>query len=365
MLKRIISKEDEILTEIIKLSEIVSESGNEILRSRYLQSLMIRYGITNAIIDAAGNCVGKIEGKETKKALVLSAHIDTLYPNTKVKLTLKNIIGEGVGDNSLGVYVIAFLASLLKNKDLNCNVYFVGTTEGETSLNGISYFLDNIEEEVVGLINVEGLGLGRINTTAVSLIRLNLEFKGEGGHLWKDFGKNSPVYGLARFINKIREEEVGENVVFNVGEIKSGIFYNLIPRKAELKMEIRGLDIEEVKEVTEIMKQIARGISEEEHLNLKVKEEYLREGAKLNESVLEEIFVDVNKELGIRTRRASAHTEILIPLQRGIDAITVGVAKGGNRYEVGEYIDIKSIYSGIKQIYDAVLKFNERLGAED
>ena len=57
-------------------------------------------------VDKSGNVLGCLPGRGQKKPLVVSAHLDTVFPfdtDLQVRREEDKIFGPGIGDNSLGL----------------------------------------------------------------------------------------------------------------------------------------------------------------------------------------------------------------------------------------------------------------------
>ena len=69
-------------------------------------SLFVKEGLQDVSSDSVDNVFGRMAGKGKKQPLIISAHLDTVFPrNTSLHSTREEdrIYGPGIGDNSLGV----------------------------------------------------------------------------------------------------------------------------------------------------------------------------------------------------------------------------------------------------------------------
>ncbi|BDU50967.1 peptidase dimerization domain-containing protein [Haliovirga abyssi] len=353
-------KENTIIQNIIDLSKLKNEKVNEIEKAVFLQKLLYSYGIENVKIDVAGNVVAKIIGENQDEAIVISTNLDSVKDVGKIKLTGKELIGVGVGDNLLGVISLAILGEYLSKEKLKHTIYLVGTVNGNSDFSGMKFLLEKeISESIKGVININGLWLGRIHSTTVGLKRSKILFKGIRKHIWRNVVSSSVVDALGNFILKIKNEDFGENSVVNIAGIETGIHYNTVPENLEIKIEIRSNSEEEFQAALNIVKSIILGVGQEENIKVKIKDEVFRKIQKVEENNIEKIFIDVAKERKINIYTGPTNSEIAIPLEKGIEAVTVGIANGGKRYSKNEYIEINSIYTGIEYIFNSIIKYDK------
>lgn len=353
-------KENIIIQNIIDLSKIQPDSENEIKKAIFLQHLLYNYGIENVKIDVAGNVVAKIIGEDNEKAIVISTNLDSVKEVEKIKLTGKELIGIGIGDNLLGIVSLAILAEYLSKEKLKHTVYLVGTVNGNTTFSGMKFLLEKeISESIKGVININGLWLGRVHSTTVGLKRSKILFKGIRKHIWRNVVNSSVIDSLGNFIMKIKNEDFGENTVVNISGVETGIYYNIVPENLEIKIEVRSNNEKEFESALNIIESIVLGVGEEENIKVKIKDKIFRKMQKVDDNLLEKVFLDVAKEKNINIYTGPTNSEIAIPLEKGIEAVTVGVANGGKRYTKNEYIEINSIYTGIEYIFNSIIEYDK------
>src|SRR5215212_1778768 len=70
----------EITDEHARICSIPAPPFGERERAEYLAEKFRQYGLSNARLDAEGNCVALREGASLKPLLVVSAHLDTVFP---------------------------------------------------------------------------------------------------------------------------------------------------------------------------------------------------------------------------------------------------------------------------------------------
>src|SRR5437763_11987449 len=70
----------EITEEHIRLCAIPASPFGERARAEYLATRFRQHGLTEIEIDAEGNCVALRRGRALRPLVVVSAHLDTVFP---------------------------------------------------------------------------------------------------------------------------------------------------------------------------------------------------------------------------------------------------------------------------------------------
>ena len=91
------------------LTEIEAPPFKEQKRAEAFLARLQALGLTNAAIDAEGNVVGIRKGTGNGPKLVISAHLDTVFPSgtdVKVKERDGKLYAPGISDNTRGLAVL-------------------------------------------------------------------------------------------------------------------------------------------------------------------------------------------------------------------------------------------------------------------
>src|SRR5215217_3760562 len=100
----------------VEVAQIAAPTNDEHERSRFVSASLSQTGHASVTVDEIGDVVTRIPGKDRSRAVLLAAHLDTVFPRgTPVEIIRSNgrISGPGIGDNSLGVAsVMSILESL-------------------------------------------------------------------------------------------------------------------------------------------------------------------------------------------------------------------------------------------------------------
>ncbi|MGB5035051.1 MAG: peptidase M20, partial [Blastocatellia bacterium] len=71
---------DALTSEHIELSEIEAPPFGEALRAERVRDLLRNAGLDDVTVDEVGNVIGTRAGQTSESAIVLSAHLDTVFP---------------------------------------------------------------------------------------------------------------------------------------------------------------------------------------------------------------------------------------------------------------------------------------------
>ena len=115
-------------------------------RAAWFCARFAELGLARARVDGIGNAVAEISVAEDGPVVLLSAHLDTVFP-TGTDCTPREdeskILGPGACDNGAGLAALLGLAAALKNAEIlpGCTILFAANVgeEGEGDLRGMRY----------------------------------------------------------------------------------------------------------------------------------------------------------------------------------------------------------------------------------
>ncbi|MEG2154961.1 MAG: M20/M25/M40 family metallo-hydrolase [Burkholderiaceae bacterium] len=243
------------LADQIALSEIESPPFHEDVRAADFARRLRELGLTDVRIDTEGNVIGVRPGTGGGPRLVLAAHLDTVFPagtDVKVRQEGQRYFGPGISDNARGLAVLLQIVRTLTEQDIKTtgDLWFVGTVgeEGNGDLRGCKALFAN-NPTIDGFIAVDGVAVTRILANATGSRRYRVRYEGPGGHSYNAFGLPSATHALGRAIAAISEVPVPDEprTTFTVGTVKGGTTVNAIAANAELELDMRSNDGEELK----------------------------------------------------------------------------------------------------------------------
>jgi acetylornithine deacetylase/succinyl-diaminopimelate desuccinylase-like protein len=242
------------LAEQKRITEIPAPPYKEQVRAAYYLKRFQELGFKDAAIDTEGNVIALRKGSGGGPKLVVSAHLDTVFPEgTDVTVKEKDgaILAPGIGDDSRG---LAALLSLIQAMNANQiatvgDVLFVGTVGEEElgNLRGVkALFRDHAD--IDGFISIDGLGITRIVNQATGSHRYEMTFRGPGGHSFQEFGLPSAIHAMGRAIAKISDLQPPKEpkTTFTVGTVVGGTSVNAIAAEARMAVDMRSDSTEEL-----------------------------------------------------------------------------------------------------------------------
>lgn len=243
--------EPETIADQIRLCEIPAPPFGERARAEAYADAFRRAGLANVRIDAAGNVLGERGGRSGRPHVVMSAHLDTVFPaDVPVRVTRQGtwLHGPGIGDDCRGLAVLLAVARALNAASVQTagTVTFVGTVgeEGLGDLRGVkALFANTLKDRVDRFVSVDGDGFG-VTHVGVGSLRYRVTFRGPGGHSYDDFGRASPIAALGLAVAGISAVQVpaSPRTTFSVGRVGGGTSINAIAGEAWMEIDMRSVD---------------------------------------------------------------------------------------------------------------------------
>ena len=353
----------------VRLTEIPAPPFQEAQRAAALKELLLASGLT-VQLDAMGNVIGELRGANEKEVVVLSAHLDTVFPagtDVKVRREGNRLFAPGISDNGTGLAALTAIARALHENQIKPQrtILFVADVgeEGEGNLRGMRALVDAFHGRLKAAIVLDGAGTDHVTTIALASRRLEVVIKGPGGHSWSDFGMPNPinalVRGSVRFINT--KVPASPRTTFNLGQIEGGTSVNSIPYEARLKVDVRSESEDELARLESALRDcMAAGVRDEMESSrdrsrgrLEWRVELLgsRPGGELAaDSPLLSSLRAADAMVDNESRIERSSTDANIPLSQGIDAISIGAGgNGGGAHSLQEWYDPAGRELGLKR----------------
>jgi tripeptide aminopeptidase len=372
--QRALSVIDQTLEEItrnqIEICSIPAPPFGERDRAEYFLRRFTELNL-NSFIDMEGNAIGIRAGKDSSKAIVISAHLDTVFPaGTNFNVTVKEgrLFGPGVADDGCGLAGLLGILNAIDQSliETDLSILFTGTVgeEGEGNLRGVRHLFTDGEwaKKIVSFISLDGPCVDRITNGALGSKRYRAIFRGQGGHSWGDFGRPNPVHAAARAINSLVSfiPPVSPRTTYNVGRIEGGSGVNVIPSEAIVDVDLRSESPEEltrlddyflrtVRDAVEAENRVSRSSTSTLSLNLKLIGD--RPSGETPESAsLVRSAISSSRYFSINPRLECSSTDSNIPISMGIAAITLGAGgRSANSHTLDEWYDPRGREVGLKR----------------
>ena len=343
----------------VRITEIPAPPFQESQRAAAVKALLASAGL-DVQIDKTGNVIGELRGASEKEIVVLSAHLDTVFPpSTEVKVRHEGdrLLAPGISDNGTGLAALIAIARACQEVRIKPRrtILFVADVgeEGEGNLRGMRALIDAYKSRVKSVIVLDGSGTDHVTTKALASRRLEAAITGPGGHSWSDFGMPNPINALVRASVRFINTKVppAPRTTFNIGQIEGGTSVNSIPYEAKIKVDIRSESEDELAKLEAALREcIAAGVRDEMEssrdrskgkLEWKVNLLGSRPGGELppNSALLAALRA-ADEFVRNQSRVERSSTDANVPLSHGIDAISIGAGgTGGGAHSLQEWYE--------------------------
>ena len=236
------------LGQQVSLCEIPAPPFKEAARGVAFRERLISIGVQNVRIDREGNVIGEIRGTRPGPTVLLSGHLDTVFPegtNVTVKREGTKMIAPGISDDCRGLAVVLATARqiIAAKVPIAGRLLIVGSVgeEGPGNLRGVrAIFNSPLKDSINTFISIDGTGYS-ITNGGVGSDRYRVTYYGPGGHSYGAFGMPNPIHAMGRAIARIADLQATSEpkVTFNVGVVSGGTSVNSISDKGVMDIDLR------------------------------------------------------------------------------------------------------------------------------
>ena len=318
----------------------------EAARAAWFYQRFIELGLEGAHVDAEGNALAQIRGVNEGPIVLLSAHLDTVFPPGTVCVPKEDegrILCPGACDNGAGLAALLGIAAAVKDalRDsdvaLPCTVLFAANVgeEGEGDLRGMRKIFAadaDYAGRIRAAIALEGSGEATVVDRALGSRRLRITVNGPGGHSWADAGRPNPIMALAAALVAIGNLRLPTRprTTLNVGTIRGGTSVNSIPESVAADLDLRSVSAMEL-DRTELM--VLHALETEMRIaGLDLHVERIGDraaGGLAASSALYGSLRAVDRHLNLGTDTRIGSTDANLPLSLGIQALAIGAGGTG------------------------------------
>jgi len=177
-----------------------------------------------------------------------------------------------------------------------------------------------------------------------------------GGHSYGAFGNPNAIAYLAKLIGVLDAQPVptmeGRKTTYNFGTISGGTSVNTIAQNAEMLYEYRSDEFAHLAQMREQLKKaVAECECDKAHYELEIVGERpcgVDVDPAAEEALLARCHAAVETVTGKAPGRRASSTDANIPFSLGVPAVTFGLYIGKGAHTREEWIEIDSIYTGLK-----------------
>lgn len=360
--------EPSTIEQEIRICEIPAPPFHESARGREMEQLFTKAGLRDVHIDKAGNVIGTRPGRSEHPHLVISAHLDTVFPEgTNVTVSREGTLlkGPGIGDDCRGLALLLAIIQALDRAKMETpgTITFVADVgeEGLGDLRGMKMlFSDSMKGQIDKFVSIDGTGYG-IVTVGVGSNRYRVTFSGPGGHSYGAFGMANPIHAMGRAIAKIADFEVPSDpkTTFNVGRVGGGTSVNAIASEAWMEVDLRSSDVRSLNRVDAKFHAAVRAAVEEENrrwnnrgkVSVSIELVGARPAGETSvDSPIVQTALKVSRALGIEDDLRESSTDANVPMNLHIPAITIGGGgRGAGAHSPEESFDTKDSWLGAQR----------------
>ncbi len=355
-----------LLANLVMIAEIPAPTFHEERRVEFLQSRFTDSGLQNVSTDEMGNALGILRGTDENRNILAVAHIDTVFPASvdhTIALHPDFVVGPGVGDNALGLAVVATLPTLLDLLDLqlSSNVILMGSSRslGRGDLEGLRFFLANAELPIAAGISIEGFSLGRLSHHSIGMLRGEIHCQVPEEYDWTRFGAVGAIVTMNEVINRLLEIPLPRRprTAIVLGSIEGGqAQHNSIAVQSLLRFEIRTESHEVSREVQQRMEDICSEVSSQTGAEVTLDIFARRDPGGIPFShPLAGCARRIMRALAIPPRQSPSTSELSAFIDRKVPAITIGITNGEHQNQPNELVLIEPIFTGLAQLLGILL----------
>ena len=363
------ARTDELRTidDQIRICEVEAPPFQEAKRAEMYAGLLRETGLKNVRIDAEGNVIAERPGAAARPNVVLSAHLDTVFPrgtNVKVRRDGYVLRGAGIGDDCRGLADDLAVARALNKAGVSTpgTITFVATVgeEGLGDLRGVKrLFNETLKDRIDRFLSIDGEGLG-VTHIAIGSARFRVTFKGPGGHSFGSFGVVNPIHALGRAMARISDFQVPSSprTTFNIGRVGGGTSINAISGDAWMEVDLRSGDMVSLRALEKQFRQaVADAVAQENArwnssaLTANIEVVGMRPAGRLPSSApIVQTAISVSKALNLPISFSEGSTDANLPLSLGIPALTIDAGgRGSGAHTDNETYDATDAWKGTQR----------------
>ena len=348
----------------IRIQQIPAPTFEEQARARFVEQLFHQEGLQDVETDSLHNVYARFPGADPDRPpLIVTAHLDTVFPQeTPLDITRvgNQIFGPGIGDNSFAVAGLLALVWLLREQAVNLpgDLWLVANVgeEGLGDLNGMKAVVERFGTQPVAYLVLEGTALGQVYHRALRVRRYRIHFSTAGGHSWAHFGRPSAIHEIARFVTRLSDIPFPDSprTTFNVGIIEGGASINTIAPNASIELDLRS---ESHALLNEIISAVENILDEFRSDLLDVRMEIIGDrpnGSLPPDHPITRLAMRSLEALGIEPHLHIGSTDANVPLSMGLQALCIGITRGGGAHSSQEFILTEPVPAGLQHLMDMV-----------
>jgi tripeptide aminopeptidase len=358
------------LADQIEISGISAPTFQEHARGAYFKTCLEQLGLEDIHTNEIGNVSGVRRGRGNGPKLMVSAHLDTVFPegtDLKVREVNGRYIGPGIADDSRGLATLLSLARAFRETGIETEGDLVFcSTVGEEGLGGFRGAKAVFQEghDLDGFITIEPGQPTRTTYMAMGARRYSITYKGPGGHANSAFGTPSATHALGRAIAQISDVKppASPRTTFTVAVISGGTAVNAIASEATMSIDMRSSSNEELAKLEMRFIAIFHEAAEAENKRWNKSDDIKLEitmlnsrpaGAQSPNDPIVQAALASAEAIGFTPLLSGpGNTDANVPITLGIPALALGGGgDNGRAHTLEEWYDPTDAHYGVQKIF--------------
>ncbi len=346
------------------LVAIGAPTFNEARRADFVESWLRHNTRARVGRDELNNVWADLSNAASDAVWLLDAHIDTVFPFETVAIREDGDIwhAPGIADNTA---TVALLMLWLKhNSGAGAQPILASFTVGEENegnLRGIKAVAATFAPRLKGACVLDM----RLNVgvrQGVGSRRFHLEWSGEGGHAWGDFGKPSAIHAMASWIVDLGAAFPWQPQLhgYNVGVVEGGAGATSIAQSASLKLDVRSIEAPFLDEFRVWLDGQIAASSDGAKMTI-VAESARPAGGIAADHPLARMLTEIHQEMELPLNWSISSTNGNALYAAGVPVVTTGLSVGDGIHTPAEWLDVSSLEVG----WGKLTRIGERLRALD
>lgn len=355
------SGHDRWVDDIVAITQIAAPPFKEQARAKAFADMLRKRGL-DPTIDEEGNVLALRKGSEAGPVVVVSAHMDTVFPegtDVTVKRDGTRLHAPGVGDDSTGLATLLALVDAMNAGKVQTRspILFVGTVgeEGLGDLRGVRYLFTKgaYKGKIRAFFSLDGGDLDSMTTGATGSKRYKVIFKGPGGHSYGAFGIVNPMAALSQTVTDLYDIKVPADpkTTYSASVVGGGTSVNAIPADVWLEVDMRSASADELAKLErQFLAIVPRAVAAENSarstapgkITAELKPIGDRPAGRTDPNADIIRFADAAyRSEGLAVKKNISSTDSNIPMSLGIPAVTMSrIADSGRAHAPDEWIDV-------------------------
>ncbi len=361
------SAHEEELELLRALARIPAPSHHEERRASFVAAWLRSHGANNVQVDEAKNVICLIGDPNARELVAFAAHTDVVFDDTD-ELPLSECDGKlfapGVGDDTANLVGLLMAASwLLAHPEVvpqGLGVLVVANSceEGLGNLDGTRALFQAYGQRIREFTSFD-LYLPQCISTAVGSHRFRITVHTQGGHSYHDFGRPNAIAELCSLVHGLYQLKLPDDTLtYNVGRFEGGTTVNSIAAEASMLFEYRSTSERALAHMHTLLDEVVQS-HRRDGVDISIETIGIRPGsAEASEALqhLTERNLDIIRSItGCEPDQSPASTDANIPLSLGIPANTIGAVSGALLHTRDEWIDARSLETGLEVILASML----------